>query len=63
MSDQSSCDFNSAAVMLVVVVVALAVIIHLIPALFLAVWQVLPGIAIVWLILVVLGNMVKKLLD
>ena len=62
MSDQSSFDLSSAAAMLVVIVVLLAVIIRLIPVLLQMVWQVLPGILVLWLIVAVLRGMVKHLL-
>lgn len=63
MSDQSSFDLSSAAAMLVVIVAMLAISIRLIPALFQVVWQVLPGILVLWLIVAVLRSMVMKLLE
>lgn len=62
MSDHSSFDLRSAAAMLVVIVVMLAVIIHLIPALLQMAWQVLPGILLLWLIVAALRSMVERLL-
>ena len=62
MSDDSSFDLGSAAAMLVVIVVMLAIIIRVIPALLQMAWQVLPGILVLWLIVAVLRGMVKKLL-
>jgi len=62
MSDQSSFDLGSVAAMLVIIVVMFVVIIRLIPALLQMVWQVLPGILVLWLIMAVLRGMVKKLL-
>lgn len=62
MNDHSSCDLSSAAAMLVVIIAMLEVIIHLIPALLQMVWQVLPGVLVLWLVVAALGSMVKKLL-
>jgi hypothetical protein len=62
MSDHSSFDLGSVAALLVVLVVMIAVLIHLIPALLQMAWQVLPGILMLWLIVAVLRSMVKKLL-
>lgn len=62
MSDQSSFDLSSAAAMLVIVVVTLAIIIRLVPALVQMAWQVLPGILVLWMVVAVLRAMVKKLL-
>lgn len=61
MSDHSSFDFSSAAAMLVIIVVMLAIIIRLAPALLQMVWQLLPGILLLWLIVAVLRSMLKKL--
>lgn len=61
MSDDSSFDLDSAAAMLVIIVVMLAVSIRLVPALLQLAWQVLPGILVLWLIVAVLRGMVKKL--
>lgn len=62
MSDDSSFDLSSAAAMLVVIAMLLAIIIRLIPDLLQIAWQVLPGILVLWLIVVVLRSMVKTLL-
>ena len=62
MSDHSSFDLGSVAALLVVLVVMIAVLIHLIPALLQMAWQVLPRILMLWLIVAVLRSMVKKLL-
>lgn len=62
MTDHSSFDLGSAAAMLVIIVVALAVSILLVPALLQMVWQLLPGILVLWLIIAVLRGMVQKLL-
>lgn len=61
MSDQSSFDLSSAAAMLGVIVVLLAVAIRLVPALLHMAWQVLPGILVLWLIVAVLRGMLNKL--
>ncbi len=61
MSDQSF-DLSSAAAMLVVIVVALAFVIRLLPALFHVAWSVLPGVLIMVLIVSVLRAMVNRLL-
>lgn len=63
MSDQSSFDLSSAAAILVVIVLMLAIIIHLVPALLQMARQVIPGILVLCLILAVLRSMVKKLLE
>ena len=63
MSDDSSFDLSSAAAMLFVIVVALALSIHLIPALLQTAFQVRPGLIILWLIVAVLRGMAKRLLD
>lgn len=60
---ESSFDLGSAAMLLAIIVVLLAVIIKLIPVLAVAVWGVLPGILVLWLIIAVLRGMVHKLLD
>lgn len=62
MSDQPSFDLSSAAAMLVVIVVTLAIAIRLIPVLFQAAWYVMPGVVIMLLIVSVLRGMVNKLL-
>lgn len=62
MVDRPSIDLVSAAAMAVVIVVMLAVIVRLAPALLQMAWQLLPGILLLWLIVAVLRNMVKKLL-
>ena len=62
MRDQSSFDLSSAAAMLVVIVVTLAIVIRLIPVLFQAAWHVMPGVLIMVLIVSVLRAMVNKLL-
>jgi hypothetical protein len=54
---------GSIATVLVVIVVSLAVIVKLIPALVQMVWYVLPSILVLWLIVNVLRGMVHKLLD
>lgn len=61
MSDHSSFDLVSAAAMLVVLVVMIAVIIRVMPALLEMAWQVLPGVLLLWLIVAVLRSMLKKL--
>jgi hypothetical protein len=61
-SDQSSFDLSSAAAMLVVIGVLLTISIRLVPVLLQMVWQVLPGILVLWLIVTVLRGMVKHLL-
>ncbi len=62
MSDRPSIDLVSAAAMSVVVVVMLAVIVRLAPALLQMAWQLLPGVLLLWLIVAVLRSVVKKLL-
>jgi hypothetical protein len=62
MSDDSSFDLSSAAAMLVVIAVLLAIIIRLIPDLLQIAWQVLPGVLVLWLVVAILRGMVKKLL-
>jgi hypothetical protein len=63
MSDQSSFDMGSVAMLLVIIVVLSAVTIKLIPIIVQIVWHVLPGILVLWLIVAVLRNMVHKLLE
>ena len=62
MSDQSLFDLSSATATLVVAVILIAVAIRLIPARTHMVWQVLPGVLVLSLIVAVLHSMVKKLL-
>lgn len=62
MADRPSIDLASAAAMAVVIVVMLAVIVRLAPALLQMAWQLLPGVLVLWLIVAVLRSMVKKLL-
>lgn len=62
MSDHASFDLSSAAAMLIVIVVTLAIAIRLIPVLFQAVWNVMPGALVVVIIIGVLRGMLKKLL-
>lgn len=61
MSDHSSFDFGSLAAMLVVIVVMLVVVVRLAPAMLEMLWQVLPGILLLWLIVAVLRSIVKSL--
>ncbi len=62
MTDHCSFDLGAVTVTLIVVVAMVAIVIRLIPALRQMVWQVLPGILALWLIVAVLRGMVKKLL-
>jgi hypothetical protein len=62
-SDESPFDLSSAAGMLVVIVGMCAILVRLIPVLLQMVWQLLPGVLILWLILAVLRGMVKHLLE
>ena len=62
MSDDASFDLGSAAAMLVVIVVMLAVIIRLVPVMLQMALEVLPGLIVLWLIVIVLRAMVKKLI-
>jgi hypothetical protein len=63
MSDRPSLDPAYVAAMSVVVVVMAAIFIQLIPILFQAVWQILPGVLIIVLIVGALRGMLKKLFD
>lgn len=61
MSDDASFDVGSAAAMLVVIVVLLAIFIRLVPALLQMTWQVVPGILLLWLVVAILRSMLKRL--
>lgn len=60
--DQPVIDLGAAGSTFVIVAAILAIVICLIPALVQAIWQVLPGILLLWLVLAVLQGMVKRLL-
>lgn len=62
MNDHASFDLSSAAVMLVVIVVILAIAVRLIPVLFQAIWNIMPGVLIMVLVFGALRGMLKKLL-
>jgi hypothetical protein len=62
-SEPSSFDPTHVAIMAVVIVLMIAVLIVMIPLLFNAVWQILPGVAIVMLIVGVFRGFLKKLFD
>ena len=62
MNDHSSFDLGSLTAMMVVIAIALAISIRLVPALLQMAWQVLPGILVLWFIVAVLRGMVGKLL-
>lgn len=63
MNDHDSFDLGSAAALLVVIVITMAVAVRLIPILFQALWAVVPSVVIMIGIVGVLRGMLKKLLD
>lgn len=62
MSDNPS-SIDSIAGALCVVVVAAVALIYLSPSLTIVLWQIVPPILLVWLIVSVLRGIVKRLLD
>lgn len=63
MSEQSSLDLGSVLGTLVLVVVMLAVVVNLMPALAELAWKLLPGLLVVWVIVIVIRGMISKLLE
>jgi hypothetical protein len=59
----SSSEPSYVAAMAVLVIINAAILIHLIPILFQTVWQIMPGVVILIVIVSVLQGMIKRLLE
>ena len=62
MRDDSSFNFESVLTGLVLVAVGVFAVTRLLPLLVQAVWKVVPGILVLWLVAMILRAMVEKLL-
>ena len=63
MKDQHSFGFECAIVSFIVVLLGLVITIRLLPLLLHVLWQLVPGVVALWLIVTGLAAIVKKLLN